>query len=96
VREFWAGHLPLGRAFCLWGIIGGGVVNLFTTLLALALLTLRIPGWMALLVMLAPIPWNVGLAIGVWRSAARPGVGQEMAALARTLIVGWVVLISMI
>jgi hypothetical protein len=96
VRDFWAGRLPLGQAFWLWGIIGGGVVNLFTTLLALALITFRVPGWVALAVMLAPIPWNVGLAVGVWRSAGRPGVGQELAALARTLIIGWVVLISML
>jgi hypothetical protein len=96
VRDFWAGRLPLGQAFWLWGIIGGGVVNFFVTLLALALITFRVPGWAALLVMLAPIPWNIGLAVGVWRSAGRPGVGSELAALARTLIVGWVVLMSML
>ena len=37
--QFWHGNLPLGRAFWLWGILGGGIVSLFSTLLALALLT---------------------------------------------------------
>ena len=39
IVQFWHGNLPLGRAFWLWGILGGGIVSLFSTLLALALLT---------------------------------------------------------
>lgn len=35
----WRGEVPLGRAFWLWGVLGGGVVALFATILALALLT---------------------------------------------------------
>ena len=39
VVELWRGELPLGRAFWLWGVLGGGVVALFATILALALVT---------------------------------------------------------
>jgi hypothetical protein len=70
--EFWRGGLPLGRAFWLWGILGGGIVSLLTTLLALMLLAVGAPSWLAVLVFSAHIPWNFVLLVGVWRSAGRP------------------------
>jgi hypothetical protein len=37
IVEFWRGDLSPGRAF--WDIVGGGIVSLFATLLALMLVT---------------------------------------------------------
>jgi hypothetical protein len=56
IFEFWRGDLSLGRALWLWGIIGGGVVSLFATLLALMLVVAGAPAWLAVLVFAAHIP----------------------------------------
>jgi hypothetical protein len=81
IVEFWRGGLPLGRAFWLWGILGGGIVSLLTTLLALMLLTAGAPAWFAVLVFAAHIPWNFVLLVGIWRSAGRPEVSRAAAIL---------------
>jgi hypothetical protein len=96
VLDLWRGELPLARAFWLWGVLGGGVVNLFATLAALALVTARVPAWVAALAFAAPIPWNVGLLLGVWRSAARPGVGADAAWMTRAAMLAWVALLCLL
>ena len=45
LRRFWQGQVPLGEAFWLWGILGGGVLNLFGTLFVAMLLTSGTPTW---------------------------------------------------
>jgi hypothetical protein len=47
---FWRGDVSLGRAFWLWGVLGGGVVSLFTTVFTLALVTAGAPAGLAALV----------------------------------------------
>ena len=96
VVEFWHGDLPLGRAFWLWGILGGGLVGLLTTMLALALVVVGAPTWVIVPVFVAHLPWNLVLLVGVWRSAGRPGVGRDAAWLARLAIVGWAVALSLL
>jgi hypothetical protein len=96
ILELWRGELPLGRVFWLWGILGGGVVALFITILALALLTTGAPAWLAALVFAADIPWNLVLLVGVWRSAAQPGVASGTANLARLAMLAWVVVLSLL
>lgn len=96
IVEFWRGGLPLGRAFWLWGILGGGIVSLLTTLLALMLLTAGAPAWLAVLVFAAHIPWNFVLLVGVWRSAGRPEVGHAAANFVRLTILLWVVVLSLL
>jgi hypothetical protein len=94
--EFWRGGLPLGRAFWVWGILGGGIVSLCATLLALLLLAAGAPGWLAALVFAAHIPWNLVLLVGVWRSAGRPEVSHAAANFARLAILVWVVALSLL
>ena len=96
IVEFWRGGLPLGRAFWVWGLLGGGVVSLCATLLALMLLAARAPGWLAALVFGAHIPWNLVLLVGVWRSAARPEVSHATANVARLAMIVWVVALSLL
>jgi hypothetical protein len=94
IVEFWRGDVPLGRAFWLWGILGGGVVGLFTTVFALALVTAGVPAWLAALVFTLHIPWNLVLLVGVWRSAGQPEVSRDTASLARLVTLAWVVVLS--
>lgn len=96
IVEFWRGGLPLGRAFWVWGVLGGGVVSLGATLLALLLLAAGAPGWLAALVFAAHIPWNLVLLVGVWRSAGRPEVSHTTANVARLAITVWVVALSLL
>ena len=96
MQEFWRGEVPLARAFWLWGILGGGIVSLASTLLALAVLAAGGPGWLSVLVFAAHIPWNLILLIGVWRSSDRAEIRADFAQLARVLIVAWVLLLSVL
>jgi hypothetical protein len=96
IVKFWRGGLPLERALWIWGIVGGGVVSLFATLLALMLVAAGAPGWLAVLVFVAHIPWNLVLLVGVWRSAERPEVSRGAANLARLVILAWVVVLSLV
>src|SRR3954465_4374709 len=96
VVEFWRGDLPLGRAFWPWGLLGGGLVNLLATMLALALVVAGAPTWVVVLAFVAHLPWNLVLLVGVWRSAGRPEVGPDTATLARSIILVWVVALSVL
>ena len=71
LRSLWLGELPLGEAFWTWAIGIGLVVNLTTSALFLALITVDRP-WAALFVgYVLSVPYNVLAVVGVWRSAAR-------------------------
>src|SRR5688572_624320 len=96
IVEFFRGDLPLRRAFWLWGILGGTVVSLSATLLALALIAAGAPAWLAVLAFAAHIPWNFVLLVGVWRSAGQPGVTPASANLARLAILAWAVVLSLL
>ena len=96
VVALWHGRLPLGRAFWAWGILGGAAVGLGSTLLAVILLTVDAPAWLAALAFAAHLPWNLVLLVGVWRSAAQPGVASGTANLARLAMLAWVVVLSLL
>ena len=96
LRRFSRGELPLGEAFWLWGILGGGVVNLFATLLAVMLLAFDAPAWLAALAFAAPIPVNVGLLVGVWRSSAQPGIAADSRLIARICMAVWATLLCLL
>ena len=96
ILRFWRGGLPLGEAFWLWGILGGGVVNLFGTFAALLLLREEVSPWLVVLLMVAHIPFNLFLLLGVWRSSARPEVGPERRQLARICMTAWAIALSIL
>lgn len=86
----WAGEVPLAEAFWWYGIACGFFVNLLATLLALAAATLGAQGWLVLGLYLLPLPYNLLVLVGVWRSAARWQGAPHWATLARLAILFWV------
>ena len=96
LQDFWRGDVPLGRAIWVWGILGGGLVSLASTLLALAVLANGGPGWLSVAVFSAHLPWNLFLLVGVWRSSARETVRKELAQMARLSIVVWVIALAVV
>jgi hypothetical protein len=71
LRSLWLGELPLGEAFWTWAIGVALLVNLTTSVLFLALISVDRP-WAALFVgYVLSVPYSVLAVVGVWRSAAR-------------------------
>jgi hypothetical protein len=71
-------------------------VALVATLLALTIIAAGAAPWLAVLVFAAHIPWNLVLLVGVWRSAGRPEVSPAAANLARSVILAWAVVLSLL
>ena len=89
MRSLWSGELPLDEAFWTWAIGIGLLVNLTSSVLFLALITIDRP-WSALFVGYAlSVPYNVLAGVGVWRSAARyqgPASHAELARIATVIV----------
>lgn len=91
LRALWAGELSLTEAFWWYGILYGFLVNVLTSFAALALVTFEAPAWLVGVAYLLPLPYNLLILVGVWRSAARWQGEEHWANLARLAIVLWVV-----
>jgi hypothetical protein len=89
LRTLWLGELPLGEAFWTWALGIGLLVNLTTSVLFLALITIDQP-WAALLIGYAlSVHYNVVATVGVWRSAARyrgPSAHADLARIATVIL----------
>ena len=89
LRALWSGELPLDEAFWTWAIGIGLLVNLTSSVLFLALITIDRP-WSALFVGYAlSVPYNVLAGVGVWRSAARyqgPASHADLARIATVIV----------
>lgn len=96
IRNLWLGRLPLGRAFWLYAVVCGALINLYGTLISFAIIAARGPAALALATHLLPIPWIVVSGVGVWRSAAQPDVDKDRAGLARVAIIFWSLLLVLV
>ena len=89
LRSLWSGELPLDETFWTWAIGIGLLVNLTSSVLFLALITIDRP-WSALFVGYAlSVPYNVLAGVGVWRSAARyqgPASHADLARIATVIV----------
>jgi len=94
LRRLWQGELPLAEAFWTWAVLGGLVVNVTTTIAFLALvmngylLAAFIAGYAI------PIPYNIFVTFGVWRSAERYEGERKWADLARVVTVAGMILLT--
>lgn len=94
LRSVWTGELPLGEMFWTWAIGIGLAVNLTTSVLFLALISVERP-WAALLAGYGfSVPYNVLAVVGVWRSASHYRGPAAHADLARMATLGVMLLLS--
>ncbi len=96
LRMLGAGELPLPVAFWRFGIFYGTILNVVLLCAALALLAAEVPGWLGVVAFVLPIPYNILVAFGVWRSADAWQGAPVWQLLARVGIIGWAVVVSLI
>ena len=70
-RDLCTGALPLKRVLWLDMLVVGTLVNLASLVTMLMLFVAHAPTAAAFAVFLAPIPYNVALFVGVWRSSLK-------------------------
>ena len=89
LRALWAGDLAPAEAFWTWTVMVGLAVNVTTSILFLVLM-LQDLAVAALVVGYAiPLPYNVVVTVGVWRSAARhagPPLHADLARIATVIL----------
>lgn len=89
VRALWRGEAPLGVVFWWHTMVVGTLINVATTLLFVALLSLGAPNALNLAAFLLPIPYNIFLLVAVWNSAERYAGPPLRAHLARLAVSLW-------
>ena len=95
LRHLWLGELPLARAFWHWGVLGGLVVNLSTTIAFLALIMQDRTAAAFVAGYALSVPYNIVVAVGVWRAAARYDGDRRLADLARVVTVAGMIVLSL-
>jgi hypothetical protein len=95
IADLWYGRVPLARIFWDYAIIFGSLVNLVTTLAALAAFAKGVPAVLGLLLHFLPTPYNFLMVVGVWRSAANYRGAWIWATLARIVILAWAALATL-
>ncbi|AZO21186.1 hypothetical protein EJ070_11145 [Mesorhizobium sp. M1E.F.Ca.ET.045.02.1.1] len=72
-KSRWQGKTPLDRLFWRDMLLIGTAINIASSAVALVLLGLKLPLWLVLTVHLLPVPYNIFLALAVWRTAEKAG-----------------------
>lgn len=86
--------MPLARAFWHWAVLVGLPLNLLATFVSLLLLTQREAGWALVAGHVATVPYNILVAVGVWRAAKHYAGPRLLADLARALTLAGAAVLS--
>ncbi len=86
----------MGRVFWEYAVVYGSTLNLLTTIASFALLAEDFSGGLSLAVFLLPAPYNLLMVIAVWRSAARYEGPAYWAVLARSFILVWATIVTLV
>ena len=89
MRALWNGELPLARAFWEYAVLYAGLANLCATIAAFAVMAADLPGALAVVVFLLPVPYIALSVVGVWRSADAYSGPPHWASLARAAAILW-------
>jgi len=93
LRRLWQGEVPLRQAFWNWAVAGGIAVNLLTSVSFLVLIIADQLVAAFIVGYALSVPYNIVVAVGVWRSAGRYQGERRWADLARIVtVVGMTVL----
>ncbi|WP_372622171.1 hypothetical protein [Falsiroseomonas sp.] len=93
--RLWRGELPLATAFWNWAVLGGLAVNLTTSILFLVLISADRPIAALVVGYGLSVPYNVLVAVGVWRSAGRHEGDRRWADTARFVTVIGMTILSL-
>ena len=95
LRRLWRGDIPLPEAFWNWAVLGGILVNVFTSLLFFALFAQDWPTLALIVGYGLSIPYNIFATVSVWRSANRFDGDSRWADLAKGATVVVMILLSL-
>lgn len=73
IKRRWTGDVGLGQLLIRDTLIVASAINLLGMILALLLYSMEAPSWVALLIFLLPLPYNVFLFSCIWRLSGRVG-----------------------
>jgi hypothetical protein len=93
-RRLWRGELALQDAFWMWAVLGGFLVNLFTSASFLFLIMADRPLLALLIGYGLSLPYNLMATIGVWRSAGHYDGDRQMADMAKAVTIVWMLALS--
>lgn len=96
IARLWTGDVPLGQAVWTYAVIYGLLVNAVSSFLTFTLFAKDAPAIFGLAALAAPIPYNILVVIGVWRSADRYEGPASNAEIARFATIAWMILLSMV
>ena len=88
--------MPLAIAFWRWAVLAGLPLNLLALLVSLVLLTQRETAWALVVGHGATLPFNLLVAVGVWRAAARYQGPRIWAEAAKTATVAGMVVLTIL
>ncbi len=94
--RLWHGELTLQNAFWNWAVFGGLIINVVCGALFLFLIMADRPISAFIIGYAFPVPYNVIVLVGVWRSAGRFPGERRLADYARIVTVVGMVLLSVI
>lgn len=89
-----SGTAPLETVFWRDMLAVGTAINMAAAAAAFTAMTNAWPGWLGILLLILPIPWNLFLGVAVWRSAEREGGPAAITAKVVTVI--WVIVMTLI
>jgi hypothetical protein len=94
IRDVWRGEMPLPDLVWGWLLLGGLAVNLATSIGFFALVSAGEPFWALAVGYGLSLPYNLLVGVGGWRAAARDPAARMPVALARALMVGFLLVLS--
>ena len=95
LQRLWLGELPLQDAFWTWAVMVGLVVNIASSIAFLALISADQTLAALIVGYVVSIPYNVLVAVGVWRSADRYEGERKWADLAKLVTLAGMALLSL-
>ena len=94
--RLWQGEVGMARSFWEFGVVYGTLIHMVATGLAFGALVAGIPAWIAVVIFLLPAPYTILVVVAVWRSADRYRGPSGRAHLARTVILIWALLATVL